>query len=126
MQNLLPKFSYKPQLENDEKKAEYIPKMENDYGYLKEEINSNILDDLVLKEINKNGLPNMTADEMSSAKRRMTLQSLNWNSSEFRYFLSQIYQDKCKKFLTLTHLQGRKFAERNNHIAILEAKAKKL
>ena len=87
----------------------------------KEKTNSNILDELVLKEIKKNGQP--VGDNKDNKNKVIQYGSINWNSGNVKYFLSLIYQEKCKKFDTLSHLQGKKFHERSTNLAAQETKA---
>lgn len=91
---------------------------------MKEEINKNILDDLVLKEIKRNGIPGFTKEEYES-NVRYGLHNLDWNASQLRNYLSQIYQEKCKRFESLAHMQSKKFVERTNQMSVLEGKADK-
>ena len=72
---------------------------------------------MVLKEIEKNGIPGFNKEDPDAIKKS-TLDKLNWNSGEFKYYLSQLYQEKCKRFDSLNHLQSRKIAERPNHIFV--------
>jgi hypothetical protein len=99
-------------------------KIAYDLNPMKEEINKNILDDLVLKEINRNGIPGFTKEEYES-NVRYGLHNLDWNASQLRYYLLQIYQEKCKRFESLAHIQSKKFVQHTNQMSVLEGKAVK-
>lgn len=106
------------------RKSNALQDYEADAYTQKEEINLNILDDLVLKDIKKNGLP--IGDKKSNRKKVVEYGNLNLNSNDTKYFLSLLYQEKCKKFNTLSHLQGQRFNERSNNQINLGTKVKNL
>lgn len=68
---VMPKMTWEKQtkLEPGLKSGKYRPKVEKDINYLKEEINKNILDELVLKEIKAKGIPGLSKNNRDNIKR---------------------------------------------------------
>jgi hypothetical protein len=68
---VMPKMTWEKQtkLEPSLKSGKYRPKVEKDINYLKEEINKNILDELVLKEIKAKGIPGLSKHNRDKTER---------------------------------------------------------
>ena len=135
----IPKISW--ERKEDEKKptqhvqSNFMPiksKKQRDTSFLNVEINKTILDDQVLTDIKKNGILIMDKNQKDlkakekKVKMRLNLNSLDWQDSQFKYYLNEIYQEKCKRFDSQHRLQSRNISKKNSELIALEAKAKKL
>lgn len=90
MPQLTDKKGIKNAIEEDIIKAKIYKPTPIEHGVqIREEINGSILDDLVLKEIHKKGVPAVfkTHEEIEN-RVRFGLHNLDWDSREFRYHLS--------------------------------------